>query len=125
MFMGALNMRMQLKQVEQHLQAWKVRSVVMLPEQRGIEVSFSVTAHDLIRFRTKQFGVGRRGAKAAALAKFAACAGFGDAEEIYRFLLDLPSTMTGIIFSQTTSRPHINRSDASTSRRVRSGRAVA
>jgi hypothetical protein len=104
-------MRMKLKQVDHHLQAWKVRSVVMLPEQKGVEVTFSVTGQDVIRFRTKQFGVGRRGAKAAALAKFVARAGFGDAKEIYRFLLDLPRTMTGIIFSETTSRTCIDQCD--------------
>jgi len=104
-------MRMKLKQVDQHLQAWKVRSVVVLPEHSGVEVTLSVTGHDPIRFRTKRFGVGRRGAKAAALARFAARAGFGDAEEIYRFLLDLPRNMTGIIFAETTSRTCIDQCD--------------
>jgi hypothetical protein len=98
-------MSMRIKQVEKHLGAFKVRSVAMLPDQRGVEVALSVTGHDLIRFRTKQFGVGRRGARTAALAKFVAYAGFGDAVEIYRFLLDLPRNTSGIIFSENSSQP--------------------
>jgi len=105
-------MSMRIKQLEKNLQAFKVRSVVMLPEQRGVEVALSVTGHDLIRFRTKRFGVGRRGAKTAALAKFAANAGFGDAVEIYRFLLDLPRNMSGIIFSGNSSQTCLDQCDA-------------
>ena len=104
-------MSMRIKQVERYLQAFKVRSVAMLPEQRCVEVTLSVTGHDLIRFRTKRFGVGRRGAKTAALAKFAANAGFGDAVEIYRFLLDLPQDMSGIIFSENVSHTSLDQRD--------------
>jgi hypothetical protein len=117
-------MRMQLKQVEQQLQAWKVRSVVMLPEQRGAEITLSVSGHDLMRFRTKRFGVGRRGAKAAALAKFAACAGFGDAVEIYRFLLDLPRDMVGIIFAENTPRTCTDQCDAAKKQKREPDQAV-
>jgi hypothetical protein len=70
----------------QFLKAWKVRQIVVLPENQGVEVTFSVEGHDPICFRTRKFGIGRRGAKSAALAKFASQAG-------------LPSDMVGNIFA--------------------------
>lgn len=69
------------------LQPWKVRSIEILPNQRGAEVTFSVEGRDPMRFRTRRFGVGRRGAKSAALAKFAAQAGFGEVAVLYQYLV--------------------------------------
>lgn len=56
-------------------------------------------------FQMIEFGIGRRRAKAAALARFAASAGFGDAWDIYRFVAGLPRTMTGVIFAEGTPVP--------------------
>jgi hypothetical protein len=77
--------------------AWIVRSIVVLPERRGVEVTFAVNGRDPVRFKTKRFGVGRRGARSAALAKFADQAGFGDAMKLYRYLCFLPPDFQGPI----------------------------
>lgn len=96
-------MKVLLKQLEARLPAWKVYSIAVLPERKGVEVTLSTGPHDSVRFTTMDFGVGRRGAKAAALARFAASAGFGEPEAIYRFLVDLPRDMTGVLFAAATS----------------------
>lgn len=82
----------------QFLKAWKVQRIVVLPENRGVEVTFAVAGHDPFSFRTRKFGVGRRGAKSAALAKFASHAGFGEAKAIFDYLCGLPrETVGGIL----------------------------
>jgi len=83
----------------QFLKAWKVRSIEALPDNRGVEVTFGVEGRDPIRFRTRRFGIGKRGARSAALAKFAAQAGYGDAKFIYDYLRSLPRGMVGPIFA--------------------------
>lgn len=75
--------------------AWTVKSVVVLPGDKGVQVTFAVAGRDPIRFRTKRFGVGRRGRRTAALAKFADQAGYGDAEELYRHLCTFPRDFQG------------------------------
>lgn len=75
--------------------AWTVQSVVVLPENKGVQVTLAVEGRDPVRFRTKRFGVGRRGARSAALAKFADQAGFGDGEELYRLICTLPRDFHG------------------------------
>jgi len=89
-------------QVFDRLPSCKVRSIVRLPENRGVEVAFSFDGRQVMRFETTDFDVGRRGAKTAALARFAA-AGFGEAEAIYRFLVGLPRDMTGVLFASAAS----------------------
>jgi hypothetical protein len=83
----------------QFLKAWKVRQIVVLPENQGVEVTFSVEGHDPICFRTRKFGIGRRGAKSAALAKFASQAGYGEVKEVFNYVSGLPSDMVGNIFA--------------------------
>ncbi len=83
---------------DQFLKGWIVRSIEVLPEKRGVEVIFQIEGHDPIRFRTRKFGIGRRSAKSAALAKFASRAGYGPVEEVFRYVSGLPSDMVGGIF---------------------------
>jgi hypothetical protein len=92
-----------LSQVFDRLPSWKVQSIVRLPECRGVEVTFSFDGTGPVRFQTTEFDVGQRGVKAAALAKFAASAGFGQAESIYRFLIGLPRDTAGVLFAAAAS----------------------
>gem|GEM_PF-4318034 len=64
-----------MHETAQFLAAWKVRSIVALPSNRGVEVTIGVEGHSPISFQNRKFGVGSRGPKSAALAKFAAQAG--------------------------------------------------
>ena len=82
---------------DQILTGWKVRSIEVLPEKRGVEVTFQTEGNE-VRFRTRRFGIGRRGAKAAALSRFASQAGFGSVEDVFRYVSGLPSDMVGGIF---------------------------
>jgi hypothetical protein len=93
-------LNVQLTQVVDNLSSWKVQSIVKLPSSAGVEVAFRGEGGAQVRFQTTEFDVGERGAKAAALAKFAAAAGFGDAQEIYSFLSGLPQDSPGILFSE-------------------------
>ena len=83
---------------DQFLKGWKVRSIEVLPEKQGVEVTFQIEGHDPVQFRTRKFGIGRRGARSAALAKFAAQAGYGSVEEVFRYVSGLPGDMVGGIF---------------------------
>ena len=83
----------------QFLSAFKVQSISVLPN-KTVEVVFQAGDHDPVRFCTRKFGVGRRGVKTAALAKFASDAGFGEAEELYRYLLRTPRDHVGEVFFQ-------------------------
>ena len=93
-------MNVQLTQLVDNLAPWKVKSIVKLPGSDGIEVAFSGEGGVPVRFRTTEFGVGERGAKSAALAKFAAAAGFGDVRDIFVFVTGYPQTSAGILFSE-------------------------
>ena len=84
-----------MNEAPQFLKAWIVQRIVVLPENRGVEVTFAVAGRDPFSFRTRKFGVGRRGAKSAALAKFASHAGFGEAEAIFDYLCGLPCVTVG------------------------------
>lgn len=77
---------------------WTVRSIVVLPERKGVEVTLAVSGRDPVRFRTRRFGVGRRGARSAALAKFADQAGYGDALKLYRSICFLPEDFYGPMY---------------------------
>ena len=82
---------------DQFLKGWKVRSIEVLPEKRGVEVTFQTEGNEF-RFRTRKFGIGRRGVRSAALARFAAQAGYGSVEEVFRYVSGLPGDMVGGIF---------------------------
>jgi len=99
-------MAINLGQVDQFLRPWKVRSIEILPDRHGAEVIFSGDGGDPVRLRTGEFGVGRNKAKAAALAKFAARAGFGEAHELFRYLVGLPGDTVGVLFKNVeTAQP--------------------
>jgi hypothetical protein len=93
-------MNVQLTQVADNLAPWKVKSIVNLRDAAGVEVAFIGEGGLPVRFHTTEFDVGERGAKSAALAKFAAAAGFGDVEDIFDFLTGLPKSSAGILFSE-------------------------
>src|SRR5690348_4437016 len=78
---------------------FKVQSISVLPN-KAVEVVLQAGDHDPVRFCTRKFGVGRRGPRAAALAKFAADAGFGDAEELYENLVQFSRQYVGDVFFQ-------------------------
>lgn len=92
-----------LCQVFDRLPFCKVYSIACLPDDQGVEVAFSFDGRQTVRFQTTEFDVGVRGAKTAALARFAAAAGFGDAEEIYDFLVGLPRNKVGNLFFSVQS----------------------
>lgn len=83
----------------QFLTAWRVQEIVVLPDNQGIRVTLGVEGHDPICFRTRKFGIARRGAKSAALAKFASQAGYGEVEELFKYVSGLPGDMVGNIFA--------------------------
>jgi hypothetical protein len=84
-------------EASQFMKSWKVRHIEVLPDNRGVEVEFGVEGRDPVRFRTKRFGIGRRGARSAALAKFASQAGFGEAEDLFHLIVSLPRKTVGRI----------------------------
>ena len=81
----------------QFLKQWKVRSIEVLPENRAVQVIFGTEGNDSERFSTHRFGIGRRGARAAALARFASHAGFGDVEDLFSYVCALPRDTVGQI----------------------------
>lgn len=83
---------------EQFLKPWKVTAIQVLPNKRGVEVTLCTEGRDPISFQTKRFAIGRRGAKSAALAKFASAAGYGDAEDLYLHVTSLPANWIGDVF---------------------------
>ena len=87
-----------MNETDQFLTGWKAVSIEILPEKRGVEVTFQIDGHDPVRFRTRKFGIGRRSAKSAALSKFAAQAGYGSVERIFEYVTGLPSDIVGGIF---------------------------
>jgi hypothetical protein len=96
-------MNVLLMQLESQLPALKVYSVAVPRGGTGIEITLRSCKDKSIRFTTDDFEIGHRGVKTAALAKFAACSGFGEVEAIYRYLVGLPQDMTGVLFSAAGS----------------------
>lgn len=75
--------------------SWAVNSVEILADKR-VRVVFTTYRGHKQDFVTRKFGIGRRGARAAALAKFCTKAGLvGDVMEAYQFIRKLPRTYTG------------------------------
>jgi hypothetical protein len=89
-----------MDETAQFLKSWKVRAIEVLPGNKGVEVEFGVEGSDPIRFRTRRFGIGKRGARSAALAKFASQAGFGVAEDLFRYVSGLPQDLVGNLFPE-------------------------
>lgn len=92
----------------QFLSTWKVRVIEVLPQNKGVQVKFAVEGRNPVRFRTRRFGIGKRGARSAALAKFADKAGFGDAKDLYRCICALPHDFEGPLFIGELLEPHSN-----------------
>lgn len=84
-------------EASQFMKPWKVRYIEVLPDNKGVEIEFGVEGRDPVRFRTRRFAVGKRRARAAALAKFASQAGFGDAEDLFHLILSMPRDTVGKI----------------------------
>lgn len=93
-------MKVHLTQIGDRLHPWQVQSIKKLPEDFGFEVAFSIPESETFRCQTQEFEVGQRGAKTAALARFAAASGFGDAQHIFHYLCGLPRDMAGILFAK-------------------------
>jgi hypothetical protein len=85
-------------QVSQFMKTWKVRVIKALPNNEGVEVEFGTAGREPFSFRTRKFGIGRRNAQSAALAKFAAQAGFGKPRLLFRYLSVLPRDLVGNVF---------------------------
>lgn len=82
---------------DQFLKGWRVVSIEILSEKRGVEVTFQTEGNE-VRFRTRKFGIGQRGAKSGALAKFASRAGYGTVETLFHYLSSVPTDLVGNIF---------------------------
>lgn len=89
-----------MNETAQFLSSWKVRAIEVLPDNKGVEIEFGVEGRDPIRFRTRRFGIGKRGARSAALAKFASQAGYGVVEDIFRYVSGLPLHLVGDLFPE-------------------------
>lgn len=94
-----------MNEASQFLGNWKVRAIEVLPDNRGVQVTMGVDGRDPINFRTRRFGVGRRGARAAALAKFCDQAGYGNAKELFDYFTTLPRTFVGNPFPFGPDKP--------------------
>lgn len=87
-----------MDRISKFMKPWKVLAIKALPDNKGVEVEFGTEGREPIRFRTRKFGIGRRNAKSAALAKFAAQAGFGKPRLLFRYLSILPRDQVGNLF---------------------------
>ena len=87
-----------MSDLSQFQKALKVQTIEVLPDNRGVEVTIGAEGKTPFRFRTRRFGIGRRGARSAALARFAAQAGYGQVEEVFHYLSGLPRDLVGNIF---------------------------
>ncbi len=87
-----------MNEVAQFLNNWKVRAIEALPNNKGVEVEFGIEGRPPIRFKTRQFAVGKRSNKTAALARFASKAGYGAVEDVFHYLTVLPPDQVGDLF---------------------------
>ena len=87
-----------MNQVSQFMKPWKVRSIKALPDNNGVEVEFATEGREPMRFQTRKFGIGRRNAQSAALAKLASQAGYGKPSLLLRYLSALPRDLVGNVF---------------------------
>jgi len=72
---------------------WKVAEIEIEPN-KGATVKM-VLGSETVRLHSPEFGVGRRGRKAAALARFAAKSGLGPVRRLFRFFASLPEDYKG------------------------------
>jgi len=77
---------------------WKVQAIVNLPDKKCVEVELGMPGKDSVRFQTRQFAVGKRSNKVAALARFASRAGYGEVDLVFRYLRTFSPEQVGEIF---------------------------
>lgn len=77
---------------------WRVSKIEVVRDGRAVEVEFTIEGRSPFRFRTRKFGVGRRNARTANLARFAARAGFGDVKAIFEYLSRMRRDHEGDVF---------------------------
>ena len=82
---------------------WAVDNIEILADKR-VRVVLATDTGGHQEFVTRKFGVGRRGAKTAALAKFAAKAGLGDVGALYRHFRCLPEDYRGAVLPRRFDR---------------------
>jgi hypothetical protein len=87
-----------MNRFSEFMNPWKVRAIMALPDNKGVEVEFGIEGREPIRFRTRKFGIGRRSARSAALAKFSSKAGYGKPEILFKYLATLPRDLVGNVF---------------------------
>lgn len=73
---------------------WSVESIDILADE-GARLHLRTEDGRKTLLHTPDFGVGRRGPKAAALARFAEYCGFGNRHDIYEFIWALPEDWSG------------------------------
>lgn len=87
-----------MDRISKFMKPWKVRAIKALPDNKGVEIEFGTEGREPVKFRTREFGIGRRNAKSAALARFASKAGFGKPRLLFRYLSVLPRDLVGNVF---------------------------
>lgn len=80
------------------LRGWRVSKIEVVNYGSEIDIEFTVRGRSPFRFRTSEFGVGGRDARTAALARFAARAGYGDVKTVFKYLRDIPANEDGNVF---------------------------
>lgn len=78
--------------------SWAVDSVEVLADRR-VRVKFVTTDNGRAEFSTRRFGVGKRGQRAANLAKFLVKSALGnDVEAMYHHIVSFPADWIGPLF---------------------------
>ena len=85
-------------ELHQNRGGWRVSRIEVVQAGRAVEVEFTIDGRSPFRFRTRKFGVGGRNAKTAALARFAAHAGYGDVKLLFQYLSATPRSHEGDVF---------------------------
>lgn len=80
------------------LSGWRVSKIEVVEQGEAVEIEFTVNGRSPFRFRSQEFGVGGRDARTAALARFAARAGYGDVKTVFKYLSLERSTDEGNVF---------------------------
>lgn len=80
------------------LRGWRVSKIEVVNQGREIDIEFTTKDHSPFRFRTSEFGVGGRNERTAALARFAARAGYGNVKAVFRYLRRWPEHDEGNVF---------------------------
>ena len=87
-----------MDQISKFMKPWKVRAINALPDNKGVEIEFGTEGRDSVRFQTRQFSIGKRSNRTAALAKFSSKAGYGKTGILFKYLATLPRDQVGNLF---------------------------